>query len=496
MDTSFLQPFCHSPVPVIPITGLSNHTKHLKAGEAFFAYPGTHRDGRDYIADALLKKPAIIVAEEVGFTDLNVECGIPVILIPQLAEKVSMIASSFYQNPTKEMTLIGITGTNGKTTTSHLIYQAFNGLEQSTAVIGTLGVLAPDYQAQTELTTPDPIDLQKTFKELHSRGTKIVTMEVSSHALVQNRTSGLEFSTAVFSNLTRDHLDFHKTMEAYGQAKLKLFQTPGLKHAIVNADDPFSVEVVNALAPHIETTVFSTTPHIKRPFFKSHASLTVQEYSLRTTGIEAILSTPWGDGELRSKLIGRFNLSNLLATLAVLCHNGVLLKDALEVLSRVQPVVGRMQHFGGASMPQVIVDYAHTPDALQQALSSARDFCKRKLWCVFGCGGDRDQSKRMEMGKIASELADKVVITNDNPRNELPRDIIGHILEGVAESNTSKIIIEPDRKEAISYAIHRALSHDVILIAGKGHETSQTIGQLKLPFSDADCVKKLLSELT
>lgn len=492
-----LEPFISQPISKsFTVTDLCNHSKRVKPGDLFFAYPGTHMDGRAFIAEVLEKEPAAIVVEARELEKFALpKTDVPIIPIDGLNEKLGDIASKFFGEPSKQMVINGITGTNGKTTISHLISSALNQLGIKSAQIGTLGVIAPDYNQELNVTTPDSIQLHRTLAELLSLGVKTVSMEVSSHALEQFRTKGVDFDAAVFTNLTPDHLDYHQTMEAYGQAKLKLFKNKGLKYVVLNDEDAFTKTILASLKTDIETVLYTTKQTISASYFTKPMMVTTdaQQYSLN--GIDADILTPWGQAKLKSKLIGHFNLSNLLAALSVLCLQGVSQSDALRALSKVLPVKGRMQCFGGVSHPQVIIDYAHTPDALKNALIAARANCKRTLWCVFGCGGNRDIDKRKLMGEVAAKYADKVVITNDNPRNEPPEDIIKDIMEGINLEKTKGIFVEEDRKRAIAHAIENALSFDVILVAGKGHEATQTINHQQIPFSDIQTVKQLLGEI-
>ena len=331
--------------------------------------------------------------------------------------------------------LIGITGTNGKTTCSHLLAQSLNILGSKTGIIGTLGYGFPPVLQDFGLTTPDPIQLKKILAELLDQGAKIVAMEVSSHGLDQGRVKAVQYTSAIFTNLSQDHLDYHKTMDAYGAAKIKLFTMPGLKRAIINWDDNFSPEIIKNISPGVKIISYSQTgAKIPEGLFVNAVSPI-----FNTQGITARIETSWGHGILQSGLIGAFNLSNLLAVIAELCLQGVPLEKTLRVVNRLQPVVGRMQRLGGGkNFPEIIIDYAHTPDALEKALTAARVYCKNKLWIVFGAGGDRDISKRSVMGEVASRLADNIVVTSDNPRTEDPMVIIDNIITGIMLPDTNK----------------------------------------------------------
>jgi UDP-N-acetylmuramoyl-L-alanyl-D-glutamate--2,6-diaminopimelate ligase len=321
-------------------------------------------------------------------------------------------------------------------------------------------------------------------------------MEVSSHGLEQKRVDGVDFVSAHFTNLTQDHLDYHHTMEAYGVAKQKLFRFASLKRAIINADDPYAEKICLATKRDIPVVMY-TLAQKSASMLMNRSSLEyvfAKEVELTHKGIKATLHTPWGQGQLRSNLIGEFNLYNLLGVLAELCLQGVSLEEALHTLYYLLPAPGRMQRFGTANTPLVIVDYAHTPDALENALQAAKLQCSRRLWCVFGCGGERDKDKRAKMGNVAQHYADRIVLTNDNPRHEEPLKIVDDILQGIQVEHTDKVMIELERGKAIQFAIENALALDTILIAGKGHESTQQIGDKFFPFNDAEFVKNLLNK--
>ena len=355
------------------------------------------------------------------------------------------------------------------------------------AVIGTIGMGFLPNLEYTGYTTPDAIGVQKYLAECLAKGADSVAMEVSSHSLAQHRVSGVEFDVAVFTNLTQDHLDFHGTMAEYGAAKAQLFQFPTLKYAIYNGDDSFGLELANKTPAHAQSIIYSTNP--TTPY---QGAAVIAEHILPTPqGFTVMVNTPWGKGQFNTSLLGRFNVSNLLAVLSVLGSLNLPLPQILSSLEKLQPVKGRMQAFGDANgQPKVIVDFAHTPDALMQVLASLREHCAQKLWCVFGCGGDRDRTKRPKMGAIAAQYSDHIVITNDNPRSEDPSQIAAEIQAGI--SSQKPVHIELDRAAAIAYALNAAAPEDIVLIACKGHETEQIIGNQILPFNDAEVVEKLL----
>jgi len=336
-------------------------------------------------------------------------------------------------------------------------------------------------------TTPDPVTLQRWLFKLKQEGARAVAMEVSSHSLVQQRISGVEFKVAVFTNLTRDHLDYHGTMENYGAAKKMLFMQPGLQYAIINADDEFGQKLIGGLKTSLKVYAYT----IKGTLLEEVPTVAAKDVELDISGITAQVTTPWGEGLLKSRLLGRFNLSNLIAVLAVLGVMKMNIAAALTSIKKLETVNGRMQTFGGDKKPLIVVDYAHTPDALEQALLALRECCHGAIWCVFGCGGaPRDRGKRPMMGQIAERYSDHIIITNDNPRAENPQQIINDILQGLLCPWAAEV--EQDRRVAIAHAIDCASANDVILVAGKGHEDYQIIGKEKLPFSDQEVIEKIL----
>ncbi len=460
----------------LSIKGLALDSRYIQPGDLFFACQGNHNDGRKFINEAIKKGAlAVLTEKSTGKPDFYVEGNVPVIAVSQLHQKLSKIAARFYHYPGEFLDIVGITGTNGKTSSSHFIA----AILKSCGVIGTLGNGIYGDLKPGVLTTPDAITIQKTLAEFLSLGAKYVAMEVSSHSLDQGRVEHVPFKVGVFTNLTRDHLDYHGTMEAYGAAKKKLFDNPFLQYAVINIDDPFGLKLSQTLTKQ----VFAYSTNIK----KHDVPLTyVKKMSMDSHGIRAYIVTPWGEGELQSHLIGQFNLSNLLAVVTTLSLLDIPFQPILEGISHLQPVAGRMQTFGGKDRPLIVVDYSHTPDSLEKALTALRSHCEGKLYCVFGCGGDRDRGKRPIMAGIAEKLADVAIVTDDNPRTEDPALIVADIMKGFSEPN--KIIVQHDRSKAIRDVIHYAKQGDCVLIAGKGAETYQQIGEQKIPFSDIDHV--------
>ena len=462
----------------LPVAGLSLDSRLVKSGEIFVALPGGVKDGRDYIEQALASGAAAVLAEAEGLDDLNPR----VVAISLLSQKLSGIAGRFYGDPSDQLSLTGITGTNGKTTCSQLLAQVFSLVGGPSGAIGTLGygVVTKGHSSMTDtgMTTPDAITVQAILAEYVADGVDRVAMEVSSHSLDQSRVAGVSFDTAIFTNLSRDHLDYHGDLVSYAGAKMQLFAMPGLVNAVVNVDDPVGSEIALQLASSVNVCGYS--------LLNPNASIYAEDIVLSASGIRAQIRTPWGKGELNTSLLGKFNLQNVLAVIGAACLQGVSFDEALKVVPRLQPVSGRMELITVDTGPQVVVDYAHTPDALEQVLATLREHCTGQLWCVFGCGGDRDRGKRPQMGSIASRYADHVVVTNDNPRSESAKSITADIREGMVKGTPrgATAITCLDRAEAIRTAVDNAGDNDIVLIAGKGHEEYQLLGTERLPFSD------------
>ncbi len=492
------------------ITGLSIDSRQIRPGDCFLACQGSSQHGRKYIDEAV-KAGAVAVLVEMESPYACVPAGavhhtslyrrhppwrsdgyaVPVIAIPDLRSRAGAIADRFYGHPSSELFVVGVTGTNGKTSVSHFIAQALHGTKAlgPCGVLGTLGWGMWPHLLSATLTTPDPVTLHRLLADLRDGSARSAVLEVSSHSLEQGRVAGVRFDVAVFTNLTRDHLDYHGSMEAYGQAKRLLFQKPGLQAAVVNLDDPFSQEILALLPSSVRALGYTLDQAHELPV--GCESFRARGVSVTRQGLTMEIVTPCGVGRLNSSLLGRFNAYNLLAATAVLIAIGMPLDEALARLAKVTCVRGRMECFGGdRGAPLVVIDYAHTPDALEQALRALREVCPGELWCVFGCGGERDPGKRPLMGQIAEALADHVVLTNDNPRGEEPLAIIYEIFLGMRRR--AHVYVESDRTKAIETAVLQAEEDDVVLVAGKGHESYQEIGGQRLPLSDRDVVRRLL----
>jgi len=470
-------------VPEVMISHISMDSREIHAKGLFIAATGHARDGRDFIAQAINQGAAAIIFDSTDGKEISSD-KVPVIGIVNLRTHLGTIANNFYDSPSFKLTVCGITGTNGKTTVAHLLATILNKENKTCALIGTLGNGFPGMLEPSVNTTPDVISLHRQMADFFQMGARFICMEVSSHALVQGRVDGIDFNFAVFTNLSHEHLDYHKSMEAYAEAKAGLFNSPGISHCIINSDDPYGKKIIGDL-------------------LSSQKNVNVISYGLGSGDISAELINSDKNGlsfhavvrnnkiRIESQLLGKFNVYNLLAVLACLLETGISLEEAARSIAVLKPIAGRMEKFTGSTeQPMVIVDYAHTPDALEKALLAVREHSTNMIWCVFGCGGDRDKEKRPLMGQVASKLADFIILTNDNPRTESPEEIITGIKSGM--SSTPKVIY--DREDAIRYAITNAGNDDVVLIAGKGHETYQQIGDRKIAFSDREVVSEMLRQ--
>ncbi len=465
------------------LSGITLDSRKAQRGFLFLACRGTQVHGEIFI-EAALRNGAAAILRETDETGQQLLAGdVPCVNVPRLSEQVGALAARFFQQPTQDMRVIGVTGTNGKTSVTHFIAQALQTRAEC-GLIGTIGYGCYGALIPSLYTTPDAVALQSIFAQFHADHIRQVVMEVSSHALDQGRVNGIRFTTAVLTNITHDHLDYHKTMEAYAAAKQRLFHMEGLEHAVINLDDPWGQHFFAELPPQLTRIGYSIEDN--------HADVYAQLLEQDDQGCQLRLYTPWGEGELHCPLYGRFNISNLLAACACLLLSGFSFDNVMRLLSHVRPVAGRMERFGASQQATVIIDYAHTPDALEKALTALRDHCSGQLWCVFGCGGDRDRTKRPVMGDIAKRYADRVIVTDDNPRHEASAAIINDILAAWTEHDTQPTVIA-NREQAIRHAVQYATADDVILVAGKGHEDYQLIGDQRLPFSDRALVATLLT---
>lgn len=454
------------------IRGIAYDSRRVKPGDLFVAIQGFDLDGHRYIDDALNRGAAAVMLTDRSFIR---EQGVTV-LVPDGRRALALASEAFFRQPSRELKLIGVTGTNGKTSTTVLLKTIFRAAGHKTGLFGTIENTFEEEQLPAERTTPESRDLQQMLREIADRGAGYAVMEVSSHALELDRVTGCRFTGAVFTNLTQDHLDFHPDMESYFQAKKKLFtslQNDGEKrYAVLNADDPHSQRIAD------ETQV----PVVWYGICDLRAAVRARDIHVGLNGTSFTLEYPGGQLELNLKLTGLFSVYNCLGAVAVALEEGIdpdIIRQALEETK----VPGRFEPVEGTGAFAVVVDYAHTPDSLENVLQTARDIARERVIAVFGCGGDRDNSKRPLMGEIGVRLSDLAVITSDNPRTEDPWRIIGHVEEGARRAGGTFVTIE-NRKEAIEYAIEQARPGDLVLIAGKGHEDYQVIGTEKVPFSD------------
>jgi UDP-N-acetylmuramoyl-L-alanyl-D-glutamate--2,6-diaminopimelate ligase len=459
----------------IVVSGMTLDSRKVQRGDAFFALCGTQGHGIEFAANAVQRGAQVVLAEAPVVEDV-VALDVPLMWIDNLHAQVGEIAARFHDRPSESMRMVGVTGTNGKTSCVQLLAQALTMLGHRAASIGTLGAGVHGQLHEGERTTPDAISVQALLADFRDADVSHVAMEVSSHALEQGRVGAVDFEVAAFTNLTRDHLDYHGSMEAYGAAKAKLFAWPGLRSAVINIDDAFGRELAEQLPAGVQPLRFSMAG-------ADDAEVAASDIVTSAEGLSFQLRTPWGTRSVKSHLLGRFNVANLLAVIGCLGALGESFERIAAAVEQLQPVNGRMSRLGGLhDQPLVVVDYAHTPDALEQALNALRAHCAGKLICVFGCGGERDAGKRPLMGAIAAKLADVAIVTDDNPRGEDGDTIVAQIVAGMEAARA--MAVERDRAKAIQDALQLARTGDVVLIAGKGHETYQDGAAGKRPFDD------------
>lgn len=487
----------------VRISNLVTDSRAVKPGDTFLAYAGERDDGRQFIPQALAAGANAVLWESHGFV-WDPAWKTPNLPIGGLRNLAGVIADHVFGHPSKKLWLIGITGTNGKTSCSHWIAQAMDALGTKTAVIGTIGTGFLGQLESTANTTPDSVLLQRKMADFLAQGARCVAMEVSSHGIVQERLNGSTFALALFTNLSRDHLDYHGNMETYAAAKARLFRWPGLKYAVVNVDDAFGAKLAQQLEDTPTQIIGYGFSEPGERNCESEKFRLLRGLNLRTDlrGLAFDIEFGADHAKFSTGLIGSFNALNLLGVLAVLLASGTALENAVRAMQEARPVAGRMQRIGGGEQPLVVVDYAHTPDAMEKVLTTLREVLdasagtetettrKPRLICIFGCGGERDRGKRALMGEVATRLSDDVVITSDNPRREDPNAIIRQITSGTAGNYR----VERDRTRAISAAIRGAQKGDIVLIAGKGHEAYQEIDGQKLPFTDTEVARQVLMD--
>jgi len=474
-----------TPVTDINVTGVEMDSRRIAPGNLFLACKGQgQHHGLAHLSQAI-ERGAAAIAWEPASDWTRPETKIPEIAIEKLARHAGVIASRYYGEPTRDMFTVGVTGTDGKTSTAYLIAQALDRLHKPCAYLGTLGYGRIGKLDVATHTTPDAVTLQRHFSKMHEQGARAAAMEVSSHALDQDRAAGVHFDSAVLTNVMRDHLDYHGTVENYAAAKRKLFEHAGLKAAILNRDDACGARWLEefgdaAIAYGLDGAVPA-----------SHRYVLGRNLELLSSGLAFDIDSSWGQARIQSQLFGRFNAYNLLAALAAILQSGVSLQNAVDALNQSQTVPGRIEGYRGAkALPLVVVDYAHTPQALEQILKAVRAHTPGKLWCVFGCGGDRDRGKRPLMAAAAAAYADELVITDDNPRSENPEAIVVEIRAGLPSASTARVI--HDRAQAITEAVRAAGKDDTVVVAGKGHEDYQIYGADVRQFSDRSFVAGLV----
>ena len=469
----------------VPVAGLSCDSRTLRPGELFIAQRGQRFDAGQFAAQSAAAGAVAIIEQGHGrpWRDAQGFRHIPVV---DVNRSLGRLADRFYAQPSRALKVIAITGTSGKTSVAHYIAQALEVLKhQPVGLMGTLGLGTQGKLSNPGLTTPDCLSVHRTLAEFRDQGARHVVMEASSHALIQGRLQGVRVDTAVFTNLSRDHLDYHRDMAAYAEAKSFLFHSPGLRCAVLNLADSTTARIRRALSEDVEVCGFQLGA-------EGQAQVWGELLQLGSTGMRLRVRADRQQAVIDSPLLGEANAWNLLTCLSVLLHHEVSFAEAVEVLPRVTAVAGRMQALGGGERPLVVVDYSHKPAALSAALKTLRPLCQGQLWCVFGCGGDRDSGKRAEMGEVAEQLADRIIVTDDNPRSEDGEAIAAQILAGMSAPGVA--LLERDRAVAIATAIRSAAAGDVVLIAGKGHETYQEIRGRRFAFSDVAAVRNVLEE--
>jgi len=477
---TLLEGWCES-VPDVILTGIELDSRRVQKGHAFLAVAGRNTHGMEYALQAQARGASIVIHD--GLAQVPA-LEIPSVTVPELGRLLSALGARFFHSPADHLTIAGVTGTNGKTSTAHFIAQAWQAADGNAGLIGTVGFGPLGRLKPANMTTPDPVSLQAMLSDCLDQGVDKLAMEVSSHALDQGRCEDVAFDAAVFTNLSRDHLDYHGSMEAYGVAKRRLFIDYHPRFAVINLDDPFGKTLAAEISNGTQVFTYGTN---------GSSELRGSVLQMDSLGMKIRLASPWGEGEIRTGLLGAFNISNLLAAAGTLALLGMPWNLVMHQLEMMRAVPGRMQCMGGdAAQPVVVVDYAHTPDALQQALTALRSHLHGRLVCVFGCGGDRDSGKRPMMAQIAESLSDRIVLTSDNPRGEDPASIIDDMLAGLENPGQARVII--DRAAAIRQAVLESNPGDIVLVAGRGHETWQEANGRRMPFSDEAVVHAALED--
>lgn len=467
----------------VTIHGLTTDSRDVSAGDAFVALAGSRTPANHYVEQAIGAGATVVLLEVDQADECYEHQGTLIVPVEGLRSKLGKIADRFFEHPSQRLRLVGVTGTNGKTSVSHYVAKLLQETGTPCGVIGTLGYGMPDALQSASHTTPDVVQANRVLARILSQGGRAAAMEVSSHALDQGRIDGLTVTGAIFTNLTRDHLDYHGSMEAYGAAKARLFQREELHFAVINFDDPFGRQLYEQLEGRCDRVRYS--------LHESQTELWLREFTPTHGGFSASVDGLWGAFDISASVLGSFNVSNILAAMSAVLSLGVPVERVQRAVERLAPPPGRLEPFTSENGVRVVVDYAHTADALNNALAALRPHVTGRLTCVFGCGGDRDTGKRPDMAREAEQGADVVIVTDDNPRSESPQAIAEDILAGFAAPDQVTVI--HDRAEAIRLAIASAQPGDIVLIAGKGHEAWQETAGQRIPFSDAEQVRHALS---
>ncbi len=488
-----VDPAVLSPVANIEVTGITQDSRQVMDNDMFIAVRGSETHGLNFATDAVHSGVSVVLWDDADNADADLDAitgDVVCIQVDQLQQHIGEIAARFYNFPSDGIQLVGVTGTDGKTSVSHYLAQCLDSESSPCGVLGTLGNGLVHDLKPTGLTTADAVQVQHSLASLVDEGATAAVMEVSSHGLDQGRVNAVKFDTAIFTNLSQDHLDYHQTMDAYFDAKVRLFAVDGLKSAVINLDDPFGKELARQNKDRLNVWGYSTNSDVDD--LHEYADFIVHTKSITATprGFKLSLVTPKGVGHVELALLGQFNVSNALAVLTALLVDNIEFDEALKRLQKITPVAGRMELIEASNKPTVIVDYAHTPHGLASACQAVKQHFDGELWCVFGCGGDRDREKRPRMAQSAERYADHVIVTSDNPRHEDPQKIVNEILNGF--TNTKAVASIIDRRDAINKTIQQASTNDVILLAGKGHESYQIIGNTYVDFDDRLVARTLL----
>ncbi|WP_185962689.1 UDP-N-acetylmuramoyl-L-alanyl-D-glutamate--2,6-diaminopimelate ligase [Thalassomonas sp. M1454] len=491
----------------VATNNLVNDSRDVQTGDVFAAVSGTNLVGSDFIDKAIAQGASLVLSQcaeaklhgsiEQVASNHSANGVVTIVHFYQLDKQLAKLSAIYYNQPVNDLTLVGITGTNGKTSCCQIMAQLMNAVGKPTAIIGTLGAGTLDNLVDINNTTPGPTKLQNLLAQFKAQNIKQVAMEVSSHALSQHRVESDMIDIAVFTNLTRDHLDYHGDMQSYGAAKRALFNGTKEQVWVLNADDAQTHQWLTELAIDNERVLYSCNANFdQQAFVTSNPNakfINASNIKCHNQGVDFALTSSWGNINISSGLLGEFNVSNLLAAIAVLLVQGVALEDIAKHTKNLTAVAGRMETFSAPNLATTVVDYAHTPDGLEKALTSARKHCQGKLWAVFGCGGDRDTGKRAVMGAIAEQYADQIVLTNDNPRTEDPNTIIADIAKGI--KNLAAVTTILDREQAIISTLKQAGADDMVLCAGKGHEDYTIIGTEKIAYYEREVVRKLYQQV-